>query len=59
MLQKQMEKSNRILTTNSETGVIVEGLKKPKLRLGSCCSPIPGDPIVGFVSKEKWTCCSS
>lgn len=53
MLQKQMEKSNRILTTNSETGVIVEGLKKPKLRLGSCCSPIPGDPIVGFVSKEN------
>lgn len=53
MLQKQMEKSNRLLTTNSETGVIVEGLKKPKLRLGSCCSPIPGDPIVGFVSKEN------
>ena len=52
-LQKQILKSNRILTTHSETGVVVEGLKNPKLKLGSCCSPIPGDRIIGFVSKEN------
>lgn len=52
-LQKQIEKTNRILTTNSETGIVVEGLKNPKLKLGSCCCPIPGDSILGFVSKEN------
>ncbi len=51
VLAKQMERSNRILTTNSETGVVVEGLTNPQLKLGSCCNPIPGDPIMGYVTK--------
>ncbi len=51
VIQKQIEKSNRILTTNSETGVVVEGLKNPQLKLGSCCFPIPGDEICGYITK--------
>ena len=51
VLQKQLEKNNRILTTNSETGVVVEGLSNPQIKLANCCYPIPGDPIIGYVSK--------
>ena len=50
-ITRQIERSQKILTTNSETGVVVEGLTSPQLKLGSCCNPIPGDEIVGYVTK--------
>jgi GTP diphosphokinase / guanosine-3',5'-bis(diphosphate) 3'-diphosphatase len=52
-LQRQMEKANRQLTTHSETGVVIEGLSTPQIKLASCCSPIPGDHILGYVSKHS------
>lgn len=53
ILQRQLDKSNRILTTNSETGVVVEGLSNPQIKLGACCSPLPEDKIIGYVSKGQ------
>lgn len=31
-------------------GVVVEDLPSTVVRFGLCCSPVPGDPIVGFVT---------
>lgn len=53
MLQRQMEKATRQLTTHSETGIVIEGLSSPQLKLANCCLPIPGDPIIGYVSKQS------
>lgn len=35
----------------SEKGVIVPGVDNLPLDLANCCKPIPGDDIVGFISK--------
>lgn len=53
ILQRQMEKAARQLTTHHETGVMIDGLSSPQIKLANCCLPIPGDQIVGFVSKNS------
>ncbi len=53
MLQRQMEKAARQLTTHHETGVVIEGLSSPQIKLANCCLPVPGDKILGFVSKTS------
>ena len=35
----------------ADTGVIVEGLDNCLVKFAKCCSPLPGDPIIGFVTR--------
>ncbi|MBI1290966.1 RelA/SpoT family protein [bacterium] len=34
-------------------GIIVDGLDGVPIRLPACCSPIPGDPIMGYVTRGR------
>lgn len=36
---------------NSDTDILVSGIDKVKVNLANCCSPIPGDDIVGYITK--------
>jgi len=50
-LRRQIERTNKIITTNSHTGVFIDGLDNPQIKLANCCYPIPREEIVGYVSK--------
>jgi guanosine-3',5'-bis(diphosphate) 3'-pyrophosphohydrolase len=39
--------------TSSNYGIRVEGIDDVLLRLAKCCRPVPGDPIVGYISLGK------
>lgn len=40
-------------TSNRENAVIVEGIDDIHVRMGKCCNPIPGDQIVGLITKGR------
>ncbi|WP_107774423.1 RelA/SpoT family protein [Nocardioides sediminis] len=37
--------------TSSDAGVIVKGVEDLWVKLAKCCTPVPPDPILGFVTK--------
>ncbi|MCW2957933.1 MAG: bifunctional (p)ppGpp synthetase/guanosine-3,5-bis(diphosphate) 3-pyrophosphohydrolase, partial [Solirubrobacterales bacterium] len=36
--------------SSNQYGIVVEGVDDVLLRMAKCCRPVPGDPIVGYVS---------
>ena len=36
---------------NNDNDIIVEGIDKIKVNLANCCNPLPGDEIVGYITK--------
>ena len=35
----------------SQSGIIVEGLDNCLVKFAKCCTPVPGDPVVGFITR--------
>ncbi|MEU9330656.1 RelA/SpoT family protein [Streptomyces canus] len=37
--------------SNTDPGVVVKGVEDVWVKLARCCTPVPGDPIIGFVTR--------
>ena len=48
--EKNKEKA---LPAKSKSGIIVKGLYDVAVHFSKCCSPVPGDEIVGFVTRGR------
>lgn len=62
-LQKQEEQNSSLVmleklkprkpVKHSGTGILVKGEPGLLVRLAKCCSPVPGDPIIGFITRGR------
>jgi GTP diphosphokinase / guanosine-3',5'-bis(diphosphate) 3'-diphosphatase len=52
LLEKKRDRS-RTTGNASAYGIVVDGIDDVMLRLAKCCRPVPGDPIVGYISLGK------
>jgi GTP pyrophosphokinase len=43
----------RMPQKKSKSGIVVEGIHDVAVRFSKCCSPVPGDEIVGFVTRGR------
>ncbi|MGI6124648.1 MAG: RelA/SpoT family protein, partial [Acetivibrionales bacterium] len=54
MLIDQIEKDNkRKSKTIPESGVVVKGIDNCLVRLSRCCNPVPGDEIIGYITRGR------
>ena len=53
VLDSILKKNQKRSASVSKSGVIVQGVSDIKIELASCCTPIYGDKIVGFVAQGQ------
>ena len=41
------------MVAKSKSGIVVKGIHDVAVRFSKCCSPVPGDEIVGFVTRGR------
>lgn len=46
-------RENKVPSKKSKSGIVVEGIHDVAVRFSKCCSPVPGDEIIGFVTRGR------
>lgn len=53
VLEAVSDNHNKIQVVKSRGGIVVKGAHDVSVRFSKCCGPIPGDEIVGFITRGR------
>ena len=53
VLEAASETQEKLHIAKSKSGIVVKGIHDVSFRFSKCCNPIPGDEIVGFVTRGR------
>ena len=51
--EEQEDKVKLPKSTGKSEGVVIQGMRDVMVRYAKCCNPVPGDPIVGYISRGR------
>ncbi len=51
--RERIDKIIKTITSSSDGGVLVRGYDDVMIRFANCCSPLPGEDIVGYITRGK------
>ena len=43
--------AGQVKPKRSDSGIVVEGLGNCLVKFAKCCTPVPGDPVIGFITR--------
>lgn len=52
-LIKESKQTTQVKPKENENEIIVDGIDNIKVNFSNCCNPIPGDDIIGYISKNN------
>lgn len=47
------ESKEKVRIAKTKSGIVVKGIHDVAVRFSKCCSPVPGDEIIGFVTRGR------
>ena len=50
---EEAKEPSKVKERPSENGIIVKGIDNCLVRLAGCCNPVPGDSIVGYITRGR------
>ena len=53
VLEAAGETQEKLHITKNKSGIVVKGIHDVAVRFSKCCNPIPGDEIMGFVTRGR------
>ena len=53
IIEEAQNSREKMRVTKSKGGITVKGIDDVAVRFSKCCSPVPGDEIVGFVTRGR------